>query len=416
MTLLDTADIYGGEPGRARSCSGEALKGRRDEFVLATKFGMDMQGANGADHGVRGSRRYVRRAVEASLRRLQTDHIDLYQLHAPDPVTPIEETLGALTELVREGKVRYIGCSNFAGWQVADAAWTARPSGLEPFVSVQNRYSLLDRTVEDEVVPACERFGLGVLPFFPLEYGLLTGKYPAAQDAPEGSRAALDPEPRGWLAEADWDRIEARRGVRRDARPLDPRRGDRRPRRPAGRRLGHLRRHPRRAGRAPTPPRCAGSRPTRTSQRRDRPDASLGYEPGDVHRATVEPRGRRPRGGRTASASGDLGALAGAAVLDLDVAVGEAAADRDDGGYADQLGVLELHAGADLRGGRRRAPRGRPRSASSASASAASKTAASLPVATRCTSAGATSRGQTRPSSSWLPSAITGTARETPMP
>jgi aryl-alcohol dehydrogenase-like predicted oxidoreductase len=188
---------------------GHALKRRRDEFVVATKFGMDMQGANGADHGVRGSRRYVRRAVEASLRRLQTDHIDLYQLHRPDDVTPIEETLGALTELVHEGKVRYIGCSNFSGWQVADADWTARSQGYERFVSVQNHYSLLTRDLEQEVAPASERFGLGVLPFFPLEHGLLTGKYKRDAEAPEGSRAAQEPSRASWLDEADWDRIEA---------------------------------------------------------------------------------------------------------------------------------------------------------------------------------------------------------------
>jgi aryl-alcohol dehydrogenase-like predicted oxidoreductase len=206
VTLLDTADVYGGD-GASETLLGRALEGRRDEFVVATKFGMDMQGANGVDHGVRGSRAYVRRAVEASLRRLAVDHIDLYQLHEPDLVTPIEETLSALTDLVREGKVRYIGCSNFAGWQVADADWTARSSVLERFVSVQNRYSLLDRTVEDEVVPACEQFGLGVLPYFPLEYGLLTGKYHRDQAAPEGTRAASAPSP--WLERADWDRIEA---------------------------------------------------------------------------------------------------------------------------------------------------------------------------------------------------------------
>ncbi len=209
VTLLDTADIYGVRPGASEELLGHALKGRRDEFVVATKFGMDMQGANGADHGVRGSRRYVRRAVEASLRRLQTDHIDLYQLHAPDDVTPVEETLAALSELVHEGKVGYLGCSNFAGWQVADADWTARTGGHERFVSVQNRYSLLDRELEDEVGPAAEQFGLGVLPFFPLEYGLLTGKYKRGQEAPEGSRAALDPSRSAWLAGADWDRIEA---------------------------------------------------------------------------------------------------------------------------------------------------------------------------------------------------------------
>jgi aryl-alcohol dehydrogenase-like predicted oxidoreductase len=219
VTLLDTADVYGIRPGASEEMLGKALRGRRDEFVVATKFGMDMQGANGTDHGARGSRRYVRRAVEASLRRLQTDHIDLYQLHRPDPVTPLEETLTALTELVREGKVRYVGCSNFAGWQVADAAWTSRVRGLEHFVSVQNHYSLLSRGLEQEVAPACERFGLGVLPFFPLEYGLLSGKYRRGESAPEGSRAALDPTRSGWLAAADWDRIEglekfaAERGV-----------------------------------------------------------------------------------------------------------------------------------------------------------------------------------------------------------
>ncbi|MGD9959784.1 aldo/keto reductase [Nocardioides sp.] len=209
VTLLDTSDTYGIEPGASETMMGVALQGRREDFVLATKFGMDMRGANGADHGVRGSRRYVRRAVEASLRRLQTDHIDLYQLHEPDPVTPIEETLEALTELVREGKVRYVGCSNFDAWMLTDAAWTASTAGLTPFISVQNRYSLLDRTVEAEVTPAAEKFGLGILPFFPLEYGLLTGKYQRGSAAPAGSRAALDPTRSAWLDAADWDRIEA---------------------------------------------------------------------------------------------------------------------------------------------------------------------------------------------------------------
>ena len=209
VTLLDTADVYGNPPGGSESLLGEALQGQRDEFVVATKFGMDMRGENGRDFGARGSRRYIRRAVEGSLRRLRTDHIDLYQLHAPDEVTPIEETLATLTDLVREGKIRYVGCSNFAGWQVADADWTARSAGLVRFVSVQNRYSLLDRSIEDEVVPACETFGLGVLPYFPLEYGLLTGKYRRGHGAPTGSRADLDPTRAQWLQDADWDRIEA---------------------------------------------------------------------------------------------------------------------------------------------------------------------------------------------------------------
>ncbi len=206
ITLFDTSDTYG--LGQSETLLGKALGSRRDDVVIASKFGMDMQGANGADHGVRGSRRYIRRAVEASLTRLGTDHIDLYQLHAPDPVTPIEETLAALTELVREGKVRYLGSSNLAAWQVVDADWTAHSAGLERFISAQNKYSLLDRRAEAELVPACEQVGVGILPFFPLEYGLLTGKYRRGEDAPEGTRLALESQ-RARLEGADWDRIEA---------------------------------------------------------------------------------------------------------------------------------------------------------------------------------------------------------------
>ncbi|MGZ4600935.1 MAG: aldo/keto reductase [Oryzihumus sp.] len=206
ITLFDTADIYGIEPGASETMLGTALGSRRDQVVVATKFGMDMQGKNGPDWGVRGSRRYVRKAVEASLRRLGTDWIDLYQLHQPDLVTPIEETLAALHELVLEGKVRYVGCSNFDGWQLVDADWTARAGGYERFVSAQNRYSLLDRSVEAELVPACEHLGVGILPFFPLEYGLLTGKYTRGQAAPEGSRLAIE---QTRFEGADWDRIEA---------------------------------------------------------------------------------------------------------------------------------------------------------------------------------------------------------------
>jgi aryl-alcohol dehydrogenase-like predicted oxidoreductase len=189
ITLFDTADIYGNRGG-SESLLGEVLKGRRDDVVLATKFGMDMRGANGEDHGARGSRRYIRRAVEASLRRLQTDHVDLYQYHQPDGVTPVHETLGALDELVREGKVRYIGSSNFAAWQVADAEWTSRTEHLSRFISGQNRYSLLERDAETELTPACRRYGVGILPFFPLAMGLLTGKYRRGQPAPPGSRLA----------------------------------------------------------------------------------------------------------------------------------------------------------------------------------------------------------------------------------
>lgn len=205
ITLFDTADTYG--RGESETLLGEALNSRREEVIVATKFGMDMQGANGPDWGARGSRRYIRRAVEASLRRLGTDWIDLYQLHRPDPVTPIDETLAALSELVTEGKVRYIGSSNLAGWQVVEADWTARTSGYSAFISAQNKYSLLDREPEEELVPACETVGVGVLPFFPLEYGLLTGKYSRDQGAPQGSRLAADNQAER-LAGADWDEIE----------------------------------------------------------------------------------------------------------------------------------------------------------------------------------------------------------------
>jgi len=208
ITLFDTADIYGTPHGNSEECLGAALKGRRDEVVLATKFGMNMDGMNGKDFGARGSRRYIVRAVEASLRRLETDYIDLYQLHEPDPATPIDETLAALDDLVRSGKVRYLGNSNFAGWQIADADWTARAGNLTPFISAQNQYSLLQRAVETEVVPACEHFGLGLLPFFPLDSGLLTGKYKRGEAPAAGTRLSLARYQR-WLDGADWDTIEA---------------------------------------------------------------------------------------------------------------------------------------------------------------------------------------------------------------
>ncbi|MDD9205664.1 aldo/keto reductase [Georgenia sp. 10Sc9-8] len=206
ITFFDTANTYGGRPGQGEELLGAALGHRRQEVVVATKFGMDARGLDGPDWGVRGSRRYVRRAVEGSLRRLGTDHIDLYQLHAPDPVTPVEETLAALHELVLEGKVRYVGCSNLTAWQLVDADWTARTAGYPPFVSAQNGYSLLDRGVEAELVPAAEHVGAGILPYHPLASGLLTGKYRRGQEAPAGSRLARRPER---LAAADFDRIEA---------------------------------------------------------------------------------------------------------------------------------------------------------------------------------------------------------------
>ena len=206
MTLFDTADTYG--VGASEELLGSALGKRRDDVVVATKFGMDMKGANGPDWGARASRRYVRRAVEASLRRLGTDHIDLYQLHQPDLVTPVQETLEALTELVTEGKVRYVGCSNFAAWEVVDAHWTAVSAGVQPFVSAQNEYSLYNRTAEEELVPALSRLGMSLIAYFPLAYGLLTGKYRRGEDAPEGSRLGAQGQEHR-LAGADWDRIGA---------------------------------------------------------------------------------------------------------------------------------------------------------------------------------------------------------------
>ncbi len=208
ITLFDTADIYGTTHGSSEECLGAALKGRRDDIVLATKFGMSMDGLNGNDFGARGSRRYIVRAVEASLRRLETEHIDLYQMHEPDPATPIDETLAALDDLVRSGKVRYLGNSNFTGWQIADADWTARAGNRTPFISAQNQYSLLHREVETEVVGACEQFGLGLLPFFPLDSGLLSGKYKRGEKPAAGTRLSLERYQR-WLDGADWDTIEA---------------------------------------------------------------------------------------------------------------------------------------------------------------------------------------------------------------
>lgn len=206
ITFFDTADVYGNPAGASEELLGAALGSRREDVVVATKFGMDMRGANGPDGDARGSRRYVVRAVEASLRRLGTDWIDLYQVHAPDPATPVQETLSALDDLVRQGKVRYVGLSNVAGWQLADAAWTADQGGLAPVVSVQNRWSLLARGVEAEVVPAAEHFGVGLLPYTPLASGLLTGKYRRGESAPAGTRLTLIPER---LASADFDRIDA---------------------------------------------------------------------------------------------------------------------------------------------------------------------------------------------------------------
>jgi aryl-alcohol dehydrogenase-like predicted oxidoreductase len=220
VMFFDVADAYGSPRGRSEELLGAALSGRRDQAVVATKFGADMGGANGADFGSRASRRYLRRAVEGSLRRLATDWIDLYQLHGPDPMTPIEETLSALDDLVREGKIRYVGHCNLAGWEIADTTWTARSAGLVAPVSAQDHYSLLERDVEREVIPACEHFGLGMLPYFPLASGLLTGKYRRGELPPAGSRLSGREQ---LLDAAPWDRIDALAGfaAERDIGMLD---------------------------------------------------------------------------------------------------------------------------------------------------------------------------------------------------
>ena len=188
ITLFDTAEMYG-KDGGSELALGEVLAGRRDKVVLATKFGhqkVDM--GYGPAAGANGGRGYIRLAVEKSLRRLRTDYIDLYQLHTPDPLTPIEETIAALDELVAEGKVRYIGHSNLSGWQLADAAH--KSAARTPFISAQNHWSMVDRGVEAEVVPAAAAFGLGVLPYFPLANGMLTGKVRRGSELPVGSRIA----------------------------------------------------------------------------------------------------------------------------------------------------------------------------------------------------------------------------------
>ena len=185
VTLYDTADVYG--QGGSETFLGEIFKGRRQQVVLATKWGSGMS----ERHDIAwGSRRYIRQACEASLRRLKTDYIDLYQMHWPDPRTPVAETIDALDELVKEGKILYTGSSHFTGWQVADADWIARTAHRTRFIAAQNHYSLIERAADAELIPACERFGVGLLPYFPLANGLLTGKYRRQQPAPTGTRLA----------------------------------------------------------------------------------------------------------------------------------------------------------------------------------------------------------------------------------
>jgi aryl-alcohol dehydrogenase-like predicted oxidoreductase len=198
ITLFDTADIY--SQGKSESYIGEVLEGRRDRVVLATKFGSEMDGAPDVPPG---SRDYIRWAVEGSLKRLRTDVIDLYQLHRPDPTTPIADTLEALNELVVEGKVRFIGSSNFDAKMIEEADEIARERGFARFVSAQNHYSFVHREAEDEILPTCERLGIGQLPYFPLASGLLTGKYNRGEDAKEGRLAGRE------IKDEDFDRVDA---------------------------------------------------------------------------------------------------------------------------------------------------------------------------------------------------------------
>jgi aryl-alcohol dehydrogenase-like predicted oxidoreductase len=184
VTLFDAADIYRGPDGAAETILGEALAGRRNEAVIATKAGFDP----GSLRRMGASRRYLTQALEASLRRLKTDHIDLYQIHTPDPDSPVDETLRALEDMTRAGKILHCGASNLAAWQAIDAGWTGRHLGLSGYVSVQNEYNLLQRGNDIELLPALDAAGMGLLPYFPLASGLLTGKYRRRSEAPEGSR------------------------------------------------------------------------------------------------------------------------------------------------------------------------------------------------------------------------------------
>ena len=202
--LFDTADTYGG--GDSERFLGRALRGRREGAVVATKFGSAMPGSDPSTR--RGTPAYIRAAVDASLQRLDVDVIDLYQMHQPDPRTPIAETLGVLHELILAGKVRWIGCSNFAPWQIADAQWTARAAGVSAFVSAQDEYSLLVRDAESERIPALTHFGLGLLPYFPLARGLLTGKYRRGEPPPPGARLASQAVGAALLTDATFDQID----------------------------------------------------------------------------------------------------------------------------------------------------------------------------------------------------------------
>ena len=212
INLFDTADVYGNR-GLSEEYLGRALKGRRRDAVIATKFRSPM---GEGPHWSGGSRRYIMDAVQDSLRRLGTDYIDLYQIHAPDPTTPIEETLRALDDLVRAGTVRYIGHSNFSAAQTVEAAWVAKTEHLTPFISAQNEYNLLKRGIERELIGVCARYGLGILPFFPLASGFLTGKYRPGQPPPAGTRLAA-PRFAPVLNEQNFETLQKLEAIAEDA-------------------------------------------------------------------------------------------------------------------------------------------------------------------------------------------------------
>ena len=199
VNCIDTAALYGGPKGHCETLVGKAIEGQRDKVILATKFGADSN-ARGSGLKGGGKRDYIVTSVEESLTRLNIDYIDLYQMHFPDHETPIDETLRALDDLVTSGKVRYIGSSNFASWQISEAAWTAITNEISQFVSLQTRYSILNRDMEKEIVPACEKHNISILPFFPLESGLLTGKVKRDEDPPPGTRLAIW----GGAFRSDW--------------------------------------------------------------------------------------------------------------------------------------------------------------------------------------------------------------------
>ena len=204
INYIDTANIYGGQ-GQSEKFVGKAIKGKRSQVLIATKFRSAM-GKGPNESG--GSRHHIMSAVDASLKRLNTDYIDLYQIHSPDPTTPIEETLRALDDLIHAGKVRYIGCSNFAAWQLCEALWVSKVNNLYSFITEQPQYSLIDRHIEQDLVPCCQAYDIGVIPFYPLAAGFLTGKYRRDEALPAGTRFNIDSTYTKILSDANFDKLD----------------------------------------------------------------------------------------------------------------------------------------------------------------------------------------------------------------